>query len=78
MYTKLIRKNGLSISGQYMDTGFHFYTTHDFDDATHIIFGTWQGTLNPDTKAHFPEAKNAKAQPIHPSERNSFYCSKIS
>ena len=52
MYTKLIRKNGLSISGQYMDTGFQFDTTHDFDDTTNIIFGTWQGILNPDTKAH--------------------------
>ena len=71
MYTKLIRKNGLSISGQYMDTGFQFDTTHDFDDVTHIIFGTWQGILNPDTKPTLPEAKNANAQPIHSSERNS-------
>jgi len=36
------------------------------------IFSTWQGTQNPDTMPTFPRAKNAYAQPAHPSGRISF------
>jgi len=35
------------------------------------IFSTWQGTQNPDTMPTLPRAKNANAQPTHPSRRIS-------
>ena len=38
----------------------------------HAIFSTLQGTQNPDTKPTLQRAKNANAQPTHPSGRNSY------
>jgi hypothetical protein len=38
----------------------------------HAIFSTLQGTQNPDTKQTLQRAKNANAQPTHPSGRNSY------
>ena len=43
----------------------------------HAIFSTWQGTQNPDTKPTLPRAKNANAQPAHPSGRISINNSNV-
>ena len=40
-------------------------------DTTHAIFSTLQGAQNPDTKPTLQRAKNANAQPTHPSGRIS-------
>jgi hypothetical protein len=37
-----------------------------------VIFSTLQGTQNPHTKPTLQRAKNANAQPTHPSGRNSY------
>jgi len=37
----------------------------------HAIFSTLQGTQNPDTKPTLQRAKNANAQPTHPSGRKA-------
>ena len=41
-------------------------------DTTHAIFSTLQGAQNPDTKPTLQRAKNANAQPLHPSSGNAF------
>lgn len=47
-------------------------SSHDFAARPNAIFSTLQGTQNPDTKPTLQRAKNANAQPTHPSGRNSY------
>ncbi len=53
-----------------------YLNTHDFATRPNAIFSTLQGTQNPDTKPTLQRAKNANAQPTHPSGRISIiFCS---
>jgi len=50
----------------------HKQTSMTLPSRPHAIFSTLQGTQNPDTKPTLQRAKNANAQPTHPSGRNSY------
>ena len=49
----------------------HIQTSMTLPTRPNAIFSTLQGTQNPDTKPTLQRAKNANAQPTHPSGRIS-------